>query len=501
MIVTRQFGGYRIRLIGHPIRYTYCYHGEASLGLFCYSVMKRSELFFSFLLVPVDYLMLLLAGSAAYFLRYGTFLADVRPVVFDITFTHYFQIVALVGLVWLPIFAFAGLYVIRRPRRLMDEFSKVILGCSTGLISIVFFIFFRHELFGSRFLVLFGWFAAIVFVFFGRVLVRMVQRRLYERGIGVIRVVVFGSDAEAGSFIRALKEDSRSGLRVVRHFRTCDDSSRGMLLNIARQFGADMVVHAGYDINRSERASLVRMCQDNHLDFSYASDTFEAQLHNVSASEIAGVPLVHIKRTPLDGWGRIAKRVVDVVLSFVLIILLVPLGLAISLFIATDTRGPIFISLSRVGEGGKAFRLYKFRSMVVGAHKMKNTLQAYNERGDGPLFKMKNDPRITRTGRFLRAWSMDELPNLFNVIKGDMSLIGPRPHEPEEVGRYQGSQRRLLGIKPGVTGLAQVSGRSDLTFEEEARLDLFYIENWSLVLDFGIFLRTPWVVITGKNAA
>jgi len=463
--------------------------------------MKRSDLLFSFILVPVDFLMLLAAGSAVYFLRYETFLVDVRPIIFEITFSHYIQIVGLVALVWLPIFAFAGLYVIRRPRRLAEEFSKVVLGCSTGLVSIVFFIFFRHELFGSRFLVLFGWLAAIIFVFLGRVIIRSIQRRLYRRGIGVIRVVVFGNDAEAGSFIRALKDDVRSGLSVVRHFRVFDDASRGLLLNIAKNFGADMVIHAGYGIEREDRISLVRLCQDNHLDFSYASDTFEAQAHNVSASEIAGVPLIHIKRTPLDGWGRIVKRGLDIFLSVLLIVILFPVGLLVSLAVVFDSRGSVIISLKRVGESGKQFKLYKFRSMVVGAEKMKQRLQSMNERDDGPLFKMKHDPRITRVGRFVRKWSLDELPNFINVLKGDMSLVGPRPHEPEEVGQYQGSQRRLIGIKPGITGLAQVSGRSDLSFTEEARLDLFYIENWSLLLDITILLRTPWVVLTGKNAS
>ncbi len=143
--------------------------------------------------------------------------------------------------------------------------------------------------------------------------------------------------------------------------------------------------------------------------------------------------------------------------------------------------------------------MYKFRSMVNDAHAMKKNILQYNERKDGPLFKMKNDPRVTKLGRYLRHLSIDELPQFFNVFLGQMSLVGPRPHEPEEVSQYQRGYKKLLTIKPGITGLAQVSGRSDLLFSEEAKLDIFYIENWSLLLDLVIFLKTPWIILKKKG--
>jgi len=464
------------------------------------SYMKRSELIFSFLLVPIDYIMLILAGFSVYMLRYDTFLTEIRPIIFEISLPEYIVIVAVVALIWLPIFAFAGMYTITRPRRLVDEFTKVILGCSTGLIAIVFFIFFRHELFGSRFIVLFGWLGAIVFVFLGRVIIRSVQRSLYKRGTGVLRVVLVGSGQTAYSLEKAIKEDPKAGYKVVRHLRTLDDASRGLLLNIAKNNGADMVLQADYGLSSPERAGLLRFCQENHLDFSYASDTLEAAQHNIEMQHVGGVPLVHIKRTPLDGWGRIAKRIMDIAFACLAMLVIAPISVILGIAIKLDSRGPVLVRLARVGERGKKFILYKFRSMVAGAHAMKPDLKMYNERTGGPLFKMKHDPRITKVGKVIRKWSLDELPNFFNVIRGDLSLVGPRPHEPEEVGKYESRQRRLLNIKPGVTGLAQISGRSDLDFEEEARLDLFYIENWSLWLDIKILIRTPWVVIRGKSA-
>jgi lipopolysaccharide/colanic/teichoic acid biosynthesis glycosyltransferase len=147
------------------------------------------------------------------------------------------------------------------------------------------------------------------------------------------------------------------------------------------------------------------------------------------------------------------------------------------------------------------FTLYKFRSMVQNAHALKPQMQELNERRDGPLFKIQNDPRVTRIGRFLRKASLDELPQLWNVLKGDMSLVGPRPHEPEEVRQYRAEDRGLLAIKPGITGLAQVSGRSNLLFAEEVTLDTYYIENWSLRLDFQILVRTLIVVFKFRDAA
>ena len=462
--------------------------------------MKRSELFFSFLLVPVDYLMILAAGLVAYLLRYETFLVAVRPIPFEISLGEYFRIIAAVAFLWLPIFAVAQLYHIRATRRLVYEFARVVLACSTGLTAIVFVIFFRHELFGSRFIVLSGWLFAILFVFAGRFAVRMAQRSLFIKNIGAWRVVVFGDSVGTYHLIRALKDDPKSGYRVVRHFRKLDDASLGSLAAMAKHDGADMVMHADPNHPRSDVERLSRFAHEHHLDFSYAADTLDAQMRSVEITDLGGIPVVQIKRTPLDGWGRIVKRIADIVISAAALILLSPLYGIVALAIKLDSPGPVFVRLTRVGAGGSRFQLIKFRSMVDNAHTLKAQLAQYNERSDGPLFKMKDDPRITRVGKIIRRLSIDELPNLYNAFRGDLSVVGPRPHEPEEVGRYTSHQKRLLNSKPGITGLAQVSGRSDLGFEEEARLDIYYIENWSFWLDLQILLRTPWVVIRGKSA-
>ncbi|PJC40616.1 MAG: hypothetical protein CO042_02840 [Parcubacteria group bacterium CG_4_9_14_0_2_um_filter_41_8] len=461
--------------------------------------MKRSELIFSFLLIPVDFLMLILAGLAVYFIRYHTFLVALRPPVFLIGLFDYISIVAIVSFIWLPLFAISGMYRIGS-RRLIEEFNRTVLGCSMGLVAVVLVIFFRHELFGSRFLVLAGWLSGIVFVFAGRVIIRSIQRSFFKKGIGVWRAIIFGDDRTAYNLANALKKDPLSGYSVIRHFRKLDDASMGSLSNIAKHNGADLVILADPNHGRREASGLYQFCQEHHMDFSYSADILEANRSNVEINDLGGLPVIHIKRTPLDGWGRIVKRVMDIILSLSALIVLIPVFILCAIIIKLDSRGTVFVKLIRLGDGGKKFELYKFRSMVKDAHKMKTHLSMFNERGDGPLFKMKHDPRITRFGGFIRKWSIDEFPNFINVLKGDVSLVGPRPHEPEEVRLYSGYQKRLLNIKPGVTGLAQISGRSNLSFDEEARLDLFYIENWHFSLDVSILLRTPWVMIRGKNA-
>jgi lipopolysaccharide/colanic/teichoic acid biosynthesis glycosyltransferase len=178
------------------------------------------------------------------------------------------------------------------------------------------------------------------------------------------------------------------------------------------------------------------------------------------------------------------------------------------LAIKLDSRGPIFFSrrddgqpVTRVGEGGVPFKYFKFRSMIPNSDSMRyNELADRNIRTDGPMVKIKDDPRVTRVGKIIRRWSIDELPELFLVFIGRMSLVGPRPHLPEEVAKYENYHRKTLTIKPGITGLAQVSGRSDLLFEEEAKLDIYYIENWSMLLDFSILLRTPFAVLKHREA-
>ncbi|WP_442853506.1 sugar transferase [Arthrobacter sp. SPG23] len=219
----------------------------------------------------------------------------------------------------------------------------------------------------------------------------------------------------------------------------------------------------------------------------------------IHTQQVAGLPLIHVTTPTLEGGQRVAKRLFDVIVSAVLILGSLPVMAVIAALVKIDSRGPIFFRQERVGIEGVHFPMLKFRSMVVDAESRLTDLAEKNE-GNGVLFKMKNDPRVTRVGRFLRKYSLDELPQLFNIFSGSMSLVGPRPPLPREVEAYEHDVRRRLLVKPGLTGLWQVSGRSNLSWQDSVRLDLYYVENWSLAGDLVIILRTVRAVFHSTGA-
>jgi len=226
---------------------------------------------------------------------------------------------------------------------------------------------------------------------------------------------------------------------------------------------------------------------------------FQMSLGKMTVSTLAGIPLIGITQKSISGFRQVLKRMVDILFSLTVLIVISPLLGLIALIIKMDSDGPVFFGQERVGKNGRIFTLYKFRSMTQDAEIQRDLIQDLNE-ADGPLFKIKDDPRLTGAGRWLRRFSLDELPQLYNVLRGDMSLVGPRPALAEEVEKYQPWHRRRLEIAPGITGLWQVSGRSDLPFDEMALLDIYYAERWNPALDFKILLRTIPTVILGDGA-
>ncbi len=461
--------------------------------------MKRSELVFSALLVPVDFLMLLAAAGTAYYLRFFT-INEFRPVLYELALGDYLRVVFVVAIGWLGVFALSGLYTFRATRRVIDEMAKIFFACSTAFVIIILLIFFNRDLFSSRFIILAAWALSIVFVSLGRILVRAIQHALFQNGIGVHQAVIVGNDQTTNDLIGHLAQHRSLGYKVVSRLPDGNEAAIAELEAKRALLKIDELIIADPSLGREQTQHLLEYANEHHIIFKYAADLFDAQISNIDISTIAGIPIIEIKRTPLDGWGKIFKRSVDLVLAGVSLVLLSPLLVLVALFVRLDSEGSSFVRLLRIGERGDPFTLYKFRSMVKNAHELKRNLVALNERSDGPLFKIKNDPRVTRVGRFIRRFSIDELPQLWNVLKGEMSLVGPRPHEPEEVAKYDRHHLKLLAIKPGITGLAQISGRSDLSFEEEVRLDTFYIEHWSPRLDFQILLRTPLVVLSARSA-
>ncbi len=471
--------------------------------------MKKSELAFTALLVPLDFLLVFAAALTAHNLRFRAF-AALRPVVFEIPLPQFMAFSAVVAAVFVLCFALAGLYAVSGSRRIKSEVSRIFLASSAGIMAVIVLIFFKGELFSSRFIVLAAWLLSLLYVATGRVLVRLGQRLLLRAGVGIHRVaVVGGADRTTELLVGEFSKNPAMGYLVVTRVKAFDDAAERDLDAAAGLGALDEIIVTDPDIDRASLARILGFAQSHHVTFRYSADLLATHAKNIEIGAIAGVPIVEIKGTRLDGWGRIFKRVFDILASSVLIVLASPIMLAAAIAIKLDSKGPVLFTrlddgtfVTRVGEHGRPFRYFKFRSMRPGTHNLRyGELSHLDTRKDGPLVKLKDDPRVTRVGKFIRKYSIDELPELFLVLAGRMSLVGPRPHLPEEVAKYDSRQRRVLTVKPGITGMAQVSGRADLTFDEEVRLDTFYIENWSPWLDLAILVRTPIVVIARKGAS
>lgn len=461
--------------------------------------MRRIDLITSAVLLPLDFCMVVLAGLTAYSLRFDGAVANLRPVIAELPFRDFFGFTLGIGLLWVFCIAIAGLYSFHG-RIAIAEVGRIILASAAAMTVVIFFIFFSRELFSSRFIILAGWLLAIGYLTIARMLVRMTIRSLKRRGIGLHGLVVVGEGEHADRIVTDLHEGRGEGFKLVGRLADYGETTQQTFAQYVQDKKPDAVILATTQLPQEQVVALLNSAQTQQLDFFYVADLFATTAGKLEIQSHFGQPIVEVKRTRLDGWGRIWKRTFDIVAAVLALIILSPFFVVLAISIKLDSPGPVFARLVRVGERGRVFRLYKFRSMIRNAHALKPTLMDKNERGDGPLFKMANDPRITRIGRFLRRSSIDELPQLFNVLWGQMSIVGPRPHEPEEVSRYEAWHRKLLTIKPGITGMAQVNGRASLNFDDEARLDITYIENWSFAMDLMIILRTPGAVLSRRAA-
>lgn len=473
--------------------------------------MKKAQLFFSAILVPVDFLMLVVAGIFAYRLRIDSFVTEIRPVIYALEFNDYLSYTVIAALTWMFIFVCVGLYQTKSTRKLSSELGKIFVGCSIGLLVIVFAIFLQRELFSSRFIIILAWALAIVSVFIGRVIVLYIQRLFLLNGIGALKIILVGNDSHTLSLLQEIDSHPKHGFHIIKHLPDFDDKTLDSIRKLHKKYDLDEIMIGDASASKEAKLQLLELTEELHLGFRYAADIFNAAASNTSVEPLAGIPLIELKKTSLDGWGRIVKRSFDIIISFVIIVILSPILALAALLVKLTSKGPIIFLNERVGQRGELFDTYKFRSMYsqfsVGkqfsasnaALKIEEELKKSQNSRSGPLYKIANDPRITPVGRFIRRWSIDELPQLFNVLNGTMSLVGPRPHQPREVALYEKHHKRLLTIKPGITGMAQVSGRSDLTFEDEARLDIYYIENWSLWKDIQILLKTPFAVLRSRK--
>jgi len=419
--------------------------------------------------------------------------------------------VLLMPVAWLYIARFHGLYRETVYGRRLIQLPAIVRTVLLGMfVPFVYDYVTKTNVFVERRSVplVIGFLALLFFTSFRLVLFRALYRAMLRRGHWVTRVLVLGS-GEAGNRIadRIVRFDPMK-LRfvgVVDLGQEKDKSPSDFVRNIIREKEADEVVVALSGLSHQQMLEIRELCGDGGVRVSFLSDLFSTLSEKVDLSKIEGVPLLELKDSRRDPLTLAAKRVLDILGAAGLIVFTSPLLLACATAIKRTSTGPALFRQKRLGRDGREFMLYKFRTMydVAGSDKIHKVFVAElieNGSARRDSYKMTGDPRITKTGQFLRRLSLDELPQLLNVLKGDMSLVGPRPPLPYELESYENWHHKRLSVRPGITGLWQVAGRSEVPFDEMVMLDLYYIENWSLWMDISIALKTLPAVISGKGA-
>ena len=458
----------------------------------------------------------LAVGCAALLATWVRFGAIDAPISFEDTSLHisFWQLAIFVVPLWVLLMAVSGLYDRDRITWGITAVGQVARTLSFGVVALILATFLAKLPGLSRSWMLLFWVAGIVFVLLGRAV--LVYALIIERSRGRMQAptLIVGCNAESLDIVRVLRGNPSAGLWPIAAVtstqaeRLALDHLAGDLpvvgtardiVRIVDDTGAETVVIASTAFDHEVVARIVADLRVADVDVHVSPGLFEVLTRRVLITEIAGIPLITIRGISLSRWNLAVKRTFDLVVSLLVVIVGLPLWIAIAIAIRFTSPGPIFYSQQRVGRHGTTFPMMKFRSMYVDAEQRLKDVMTDNE-ATGPIFKMKDDPRVTPVGRWLRKLSMDEFPQLINVLRGQMSLVGPRPPLPREVDRYSAHDWRRLEVVPGMTGMWQVSGRSSLTFDEMVRLDILYIENWSVGLDITLIFRTVPAVLLARGA-
>ncbi len=460
----------------------------------------------------IDLGLILIAFGLAYIARYD--LQILRPLdeAFRARFEPFVPYALLFAASQILSMQQHNLYRYVRGRTWGDELLAIANGATNTLVLVMGISFLLQPLVFSRLLLLYAGVLAVVLLALARAVYRLIRARQRRLGIGVERVLVVGAGEIGLAVLRNMLARPDLGYQVV-GFVDRDPARAGADIGRLRALGGidnlprileeekvDLVIVTLSWEHQRDILEIVRECDRRDVPVRIVPDLFQLKLSRMRVENLAGIPLLGLhNEVRIPRTERVIKRLIDVAVVVLSAPLWVPIFVLVALAIRLDGPGPILYGQERVGEGGRRFKVWKFRSMVENADALKAQLVA--EQGLDPRHpKLKYDPRITRVGRFIRRFSLDELPQLFNVLVGEMSLVGPRPPTPDEVAHYEPWHLQRLKTRGGLTGLWQVSGRSDVPFEEMVLLDLYYIENWSLMLDFQILLRTIPRVVLGSGA-
>jgi exopolysaccharide biosynthesis polyprenyl glycosylphosphotransferase len=471
------------------------------------------------LMAMVDALLILLGFAVAYWMRYmidwpPPFDQLVREVQAQnlVPLSAFAPFAFLLTALLIVQFAMRGLYRMPRTAGVLDHASIIIGSTTTGIAILIVVVFlYKPSEFYSRLIFAFALVSISTLLVGGRAVLIGLRRWRWVRGIDRERVLVVGNTGLGREVMESLVAQPDLGYALVGflddretplnrrtvHFRRLGPISD---LDVCLRGGdIDLVILALPFWEHHRLPELVDICRYAGVEFRVVPDLYQLSFDRIDIGNLSGIPLIGLKEVSLRGWNLVVKRTMDLALTVLALPIVLPLGVMLAIIVRLDSPGPAIFRQRRIGRDGRPFICYKFRTMVVDAEERKAELAALNE-ADGPLFKIRNDPRMTRVGRFLRRYSLDELPQLWNILRGDMSWVGPRPATPEEVAQYEDWHYRRLTVVPGLTGLSQVLGRSDISFDEMVRLDIFYTENWTPGMDLRILLQTIPVVISGRGA-
>lgn len=457
-----------------------------------------------------DLLLISLGFAFAYIARYE--FQWLLPTTIIVPYSQYVGQQALLTLLLVITFSQNRVWSRRRGEFWIDEVSRVGYATAAGVALMMAFTFFFRPLAFSRLLLIWALVFIILFIAIARMLRRVILDLLYRRGIAVDKTLIIGSGEAGRSVIRTLLARPDLGFRAIGYLDespTPDSVGSGRIPRLGTCRDLDPILQREPELRTVFIAlpgqhqelieQLLATCHQHGVIARVVPDLFQLSLNRVDFSNMAGIPMLSTREVRLNRLGMILKRLLDLLIVIVLTIPALLVTVVTTLAIKIESPGPAFFFQERVGFQGKPFRMAKFRSMVLDADDQKAALQALNE-ADGPIFKIRDDPRLTGVGRIIRRFSLDEIPQIYNVLLGEMSIVGPRPPLATEVDQYQSWHMQRLAVKGGITGLWQVSGRSDLTFDEQCLLDIYYIENWSLAMDLRIMLQTIPRVLFGSGA-
>ncbi len=467
-------------------------------------MLKRFSVNFAIFSMGMD------AASTFFALMLAAYLRPIMPQLpFLVPVSDYsipLSLYVIIPIIWGGTFVVWSVYDPRQIKKVVDEFPTVLLaaGMATLLCAGILYLGYRDF---SRWVL--ATFAAInVFILlFWRIVARMIFR-FGRSPIKARQVLIAGAGATGRQIGEMINQFNWAGLDLVGYLD--DDlvkhAHNNLILGqmddvreVVQQKQIEDVVIALPQRAYGRINTLISTLHDLPVNIRVIPDYFSLAIYRATVEDFGGIPMINLRDPALNDVQRLVKRIFDLMICIFLLLFVLPFILLISLFIRIDSPGPIIFRQPRVGENGRIFGMFKFRTMVDGAEKMQEAFNEVNEDGK-IIFKRPNDPRITRVGHFLRRTSLDELPQLFNVILGDMSLVGPRPELPWMVDQYEPWQRKRFAVPQGMTGWWQVNGRSDNPMHLHTEDDIYYVQNYSIWMDIYILLKTPWVVLRGKGA-